>query len=185
MSAAGTGLAGKAAAIRMILLDVDGVLTDGGIIYESADAGEGAELKRFDIQDGMGVTLAIRAGLQVGILTGRSSGVVARRAQELKMSVVKQGFHDKLAGWKEVLAETGLEPRQIAYIGDDVQDLPVLWRAGISAAPANAVSDVRDQVDYVCRASGGRGAVRELIDLLLETRGIKDEVIASITGSKP
>jgi 3-deoxy-D-manno-octulosonate 8-phosphate phosphatase (KDO 8-P phosphatase) len=169
----------------MLLLDVDGVLTDGGIIYESGGAAEGAELKRFDIQDGMGVTLAIRAGLQVGILTGRSSGLVARRAQELQMSVLKQGFHDKLAGWNEILIETGLTPAAIAYIGDDVQDLPVLWRAGLSAAPANAVPEVRDQVDYVCRASGGRGAVRELIDLLLERKGIRDEVIASITGNKP
>jgi len=182
---AGAGLAEKAAAIRMILLDVDGVLTDVGIVCESGGADEGAELKRFDIQDGMGVTIAIRAGLQVGILTGRSSGLVARRAQELKMSVVKQGFHDKLVGWNEVLKETGLEPREIAYIGDDVQDLPVLWRAGISAAPANAVPDVLGQVDYVCRAAGGRGAVRELIELLLERKGIRDEVIASITGNKP
>lgn len=185
MSAQATGLDRKAAAIRMILLDVDGVLTDGGIIYESDGAFENAELKRFDIQDGMGVTLAVRAGLQVGILTGRTSEMVARRAHELKMSVVKQGFHDKLAGWNEVLAETGLTPAEIAYIGDDVQDLPVLWRAGVSAAPANAVADVRDQVDYVCRASGGRGAVRELIDVLLDRKGIRDEVIASITGNKP
>jgi len=183
--ARGRDLRARAGAIRLILLDVDGVMTDGGILYAGTDEGGGAELKRFDIQDGMGVTLAVRAGLQVGVLTGRTSGMVERRARELKMSVIKQGFHDKMAGWSEILAETGLDPRQIAYIGDDVQDLPVLWRAGISAAPANAVEDVKAEVDYVCRAPGGHGAVRELIDLVLEAGGLRKEAIASVTGARP
>ncbi len=178
-------LRARAGALRLILLDVDGVMTDGGILYEGTDQGAVSEIKRFDIQDGMGVTLAVRAGLQVGVLTGRTSPMVDRRARELKMTVIKQGFHDKRTGWEEILAETGFAPAQIAYIGDDVQDLPVLWRAGISAAPANAVAEVRDAVDYVCRAAGGHGAVREWIDLLLEARGLKQEAIASVTGAKP
>lgn len=173
--------AAKIAAIRMILLDVDGVLTDGGITYEGADT----ELKRFDIQDGMGITMAVKAGLTVGILTGRSSPMVERRARELTITIIKQGFHTKIDGFNEILAATGITPAQIAYMGDDIQDLPVLWRVGFSAAPANAIADVRSEVDYVCQRPGGHGAVREFIDLLLAEKGIKAEVIAAFTGKKP
>lgn len=173
--------AGKVAPIRMILMDVDGVLTDGGILYDSA----GAEQKRFDIQDGMGIAMAVKAGLAAGILTGRKSPMVERRARELSIAVVKQGFLAKLDGWQEILSEERIEGREIAYIGDDVQDLPVLWRAGFSAAPANAVAEVKSEVDYVCQRSGGHGAVRELIDLVLAGKGIKAEVIAAVTGKKP
>ena len=176
-----TRFAAKVADIRMILMDVDGVLTDGGILYEES----AIELKRFDIQDGMGITMAVRAGLMAGILTGRSSAMVERRARELSMAIVKQGFHNKIEGFNEILAESGMAPGQIAYIGDDIQDLPVLWRAGFSAAPANAVAEVRSEVDYVCQRTGGHGAVRELIDLLLAEKGIKAEVIAAFTGMKP
>jgi len=174
-------LGGKAGPVRLILLDVDGVLTDGGITYGGADI----ELKRFDIQDGMGISLAVKAGLTVGILTGRTSPMVERRARELSIRVIKQGFLNKLEGWNEILREEKLEPAQVASIGDDVQDLPVLWRAGVSAAPANAVAEVRSQVDYVCQRSGGHGAVRELIDLLLEEKGLKTDVIAGVTGKRP
>ena len=171
----------KVAPIRMILMDVDGLLTDGGILYEGADA----ELKRFDIQDGMGISMAIKAGFRLGLLTGRTSPMVERRARELSIPVVKQGFHTKIDGWQEILHEEGVAPGEVAYIGDDVQDLPVLWRAGFSAAPANAVAEVKSEVDYVCQRSGGHGAVRELIDLLLWEKGIKAEVIAAFTGKKP
>ena len=177
-------LAARAAAVKLVLLDVDGVMTDGGIIYEGGGPGE-PELKRFDIQDGMGITMAVRAGLRVGILTGRTSAVVERRARELSMSVVKQGYHAKLDGWREILQEQQVEEAEVAYIGDDVQDLPVLWRAGVSAAPANAVPEVKSEVHYVCERSGGHGAVREFIELLLEQKGIKAETIAAITGVKP
>ncbi|HET6372294.1 MAG TPA: HAD hydrolase family protein, partial [Candidatus Polarisedimenticolia bacterium] len=101
------------------------------------------------------------------------------------IGIVKQGFHVKLDGWKEILEHERLAPTEIAYIGDDVQDLPVLWRAGFSAAPANAVAEVKSEVDYVCQRSGGHGAVRELIDLVLSEKGIKAEVIAAVTGRKP
>lgn len=129
--------------------------------------------------------MAVKAGLRLGILTGRSSPMVARRARELSIPVVKQGFHAKLDGWNEILAQEKIAGEEICYIGDDIQDLPVLWRAGISAAPADAVPDVRAQVDYVCERRGGRGAVRELIDLLLETKGLKAGVMAAVTGKKP
>ena len=176
-----TPFAGKASAIRMILMDVDGVLTDGGITYEGGDT----ELKRFNIQDGMGITMAVKAGLMAGILTGRSSSMVERRARELSIGIVKQGFHTKIDGFNEILAESGVTAAQIAYIGDDIQDLPVLWRAGFSAAPSNAVAEVLSEVDYVCQRPGGHGAVREFIDLLLAEKGIKAEVIAAFTGKKP
>ncbi|HEY3174551.1 MAG TPA: HAD hydrolase family protein [Candidatus Polarisedimenticolia bacterium] len=172
---------GKVTPIRMIVMDVDGVLTDGGIIYKGPDT----ELKRFHIQDGMGITMAIKAGFRVGILTGRSSPMVERRARELSIPVVKQGFHTKIEGWQEILREEEIGANEVAYIGDDVQDLPVLWRAGFSAAPANAVAEVKSDVDYVCQRSGGHGAVREFIDLLLAEKGIKAEVIAAFTGKKP
>jgi len=181
MGARATSLGTKASAIRLVLLDVDGVLTDGGITYGGGDL----ELKRFDIQDGMGIALAVKAGLKVGILTGRTSPMVERRARELSITVIKQGFLNKLQGWEEILREERLKPSEVAAIGDDVQDLPVLWRAGLSAAPGNAVAEVQSEVDYVCRRSGGRGAVREFIDLLLAEKGIKAEVIAAITGKKP
>src|SRR4029453_11388598 len=101
----------------MILLDVDGVLTDGGITYEGADT----ELKRFDIQDGMGITMAVKAGLTVGILTGRFSAMGGRRARELTITIIKQGFHTKIDGFNEILAATGITPAEIAYMGDDIQ----------------------------------------------------------------
>lgn len=176
-----TQLAGKVALVRMILLDVDGVLTDGGITYDGADQ----ESKRFDIQDGMGISMAVKAGMQVGILTGRTSPMVERRARELSMSVVKQGFHDKIEGFNEILAERSLAAFEVAYIGDDVQDLPVLWRAGFSAAPANAVDDVKSEVDYVCARGGGHGAVREVIDLVLREKGLRAAVLSHFTGKKP
>lgn len=171
----------KTAPLKLILLDVDGVMTDGGIIYQGTDG----ESKHFDIQDGMGITLAVKAGLSIGILTGRTSPMVERRARELSISIIKQGHHDKLAGWKEILEEEKLSAHEIAYIGDDVQDLPVLWRAGFSAAPSNAVAEVKSQVDYVCQRSGGHGAVRELIDLILDEKGLKVKTIDAITGKKP
>ena len=171
----------RADGVSLILLDVDGVLTDGGILYEGSDT----EIKRFDIQDGMGISMAVKAGLRVGILTGRTSPMVERRGRELGIAVLKQGFHDKLEGLQEILAELAIEPLEIAYIGDDIQDLPVLWRAGFSAAPSNAVDDVRSQVDYVCRRAGGHGAVREFIELVLEHKGIRARTIAAFTGAKP
>lgn len=167
--------------IRLLVLDVDGVLTDGGIVYDGA----GTELKRFDIQDGMGISLAVRAGLRLGILTGRTSAMVERRARELSIHVVKQGYLDKLEGWQEILLEEQVSDQEVAYIGDDVQDLPVIWRAGFTAAPANAMAEVKSEVDYVCQRSGGHGAVRELIDLLLAEKGLKAGVIAAVTGKRP
>jgi 3-deoxy-D-manno-octulosonate 8-phosphate phosphatase (KDO 8-P phosphatase) len=157
----------KAAQVRLLLLDVDGVLTDGSLLYTES----GGEIKSFNTQDGLGLTLLANSGLQTGLITARHSPMVERRAQDLKMHWVLQGRRDKLAALEEVLAGSGLRPPQLAYIGDDWLDLPILKRVGLSAAPANAVIEVQQRVDYVCQRAGGRGAVRELCDLILEAQG--------------
>ena len=152
--------------VELLLLDVDGVLTDGGVYL-----GDGVELKRFDIQDGMGVTLARRAGLRVGILTGRTSSAVTRRARELAIDEVIQGANPKLPAFTALLERLGLDGTAVAYMGDDLQDLPVLGRVGLALAPANARPEVRERAHWVATASGGRGAVREAVEMLLSTRG--------------
>jgi len=169
--------------VKLLLLDVDGVMTDGGITYTEG----GEESKRFHIQDGMGIDLLARAGIGSGILTGRRSPMVERRARELGMRVIKQGFYDKDAGFREVLSELGLEPSEIAYVGDDVQDLSVMRAAGFRAAPANAVAEVKAAADYVCKRAGGHGAVREVADLILSLAGKKKAAVAeaSTPGVKP
>jgi 3-deoxy-D-manno-octulosonate 8-phosphate phosphatase (KDO 8-P phosphatase) len=169
--------------LRLLLLDVDGVLTDGGIWYLES----GEEMKRFDIQDGMGVDLLQRAGIQVGVLTGRRSEVVERRCRELGIGIVKQGFYDKSAGLAEILEEEGLDTIHVGYVGDDVQDLAVMGRVGFSAAPANAAHEVQVSADYVTSRTGGRGAVREVAELLLTALGRRKEVIdeASAPGTTP
>jgi 3-deoxy-D-manno-octulosonate 8-phosphate phosphatase (KDO 8-P phosphatase) len=166
--------------MRLLLLDVDGVLTDGGIYY--AEGGE--EMKRFHIQDGMGVDLLLRAGIEVGILTGRRSTVVERRGRELGMRIVKQGFYGKSAGFAEILEEENLSPEEVGYVGDDIQDLPVFKQVGFRAAPSNAVREVQAEVDYVCSRVGGDGAVREIAELILTALGKKDEIIAAAASAE-
>jgi len=153
--------------IKLILMDVDGVLTDGGIILGNA----GIELKIFNVQDGAGIVLARAAGLKTGIITGRESEAVQQRALELKMDVVLQGQTDKLKAYANLKNSLQLTDLEIAYIGDDLADLPVLNRAGFSASVANGRPEVRAVVDYVTQASGGHGAMREIIDLILKLQG--------------
>ncbi len=152
--------------IKGIFLDVDGVLTDGSIIYGL----EGQELKVFDSQDGFGIANAIKNGLRVGIITARDSEVVKRRAVELGIKDVYQGSIDKISPLEKIKKEYSLADSEIAYIGDDILDLPVLRKVGLSAAPANAVREVKMRVDYIAKASGGHGAVREVIDLILKAQ---------------
>ncbi len=153
--------------IRMILMDVDGVLTTGKIIYSSS----GEELKEFDIQDGMGITLARMAGLKTGIITGRTSPMVQRRAEELKYDVISQGSFDKLPRYKEIRDQAGLNDAEICYIGDDVLDLCILKRVGFSVAVANAQDVVKAQCDYTTVQRGGDGAVRETIVKIIKAQG--------------
>jgi len=153
--------------IKLLLLDVDGVMTDGRIIYVN----DGGEAKAFDVKDGHGLKLIQRAGIQVGIITGRHSDIVARRAAELGIELVYQGIKDKRLPFREILEKLGLEPSEVAYVGDDVVDLPVLRQVGFSATVADAVDDVKAYVDFVTSRPGGRGAVREICDFLLKESG--------------
>lgn len=162
----------KLTKVKLLLLDVDGVLTDGRILYDN----QGNELKAFDVKDGHGLKMLQRAGIEVGIITGRSSEVVSRRAKELGIEILYQGALRKLEPYLEILSETGLTDEQVAYVGDDVVDLPILRRVGFSATVADAIPDVVPFVDFVSSRSGGRGAVREICDLLLRASGQWDEL---------
>ena len=152
--------------IRMVLMDVDGVMTGGEIIYASS----GEELKVFNIHDGMGMAMARMAGLKTGIITGRRSEMVRRRAEELKVDAVVQGQIDKLAAYEKIKTRFNLADADIAFIGDDLVDLCILKRVGFSAAVADARQAVKNASDYVTAAAGGRGAVREVVDLILESQ---------------
>jgi 3-deoxy-D-manno-octulosonate 8-phosphate phosphatase (KDO 8-P phosphatase) len=160
-------LAAKARRIRLLFLDVDGVMTDGGLYYSARGVG----LKRFFAQDGYGIVRAREHGLELAIISGRRSTAVTARARDLGIKTVLQGMEDKLHSGGELLRRQGLTFDQAAFIGDDLFDLPLLEAAGLSAAPADARPEVRRRVDYVTSAGGGQGAVRELIDLILRHRG--------------
>jgi 3-deoxy-D-manno-octulosonate 8-phosphate phosphatase (KDO 8-P phosphatase) len=162
----------KAARTRLFLLDVDGVLTDGGIVYDV----DGREMKRFHVRDGHGIKMLQRAGVKVGIITGRTSEVVAIRARELDISIVRQGATDKVEAWRRILDETGFSAGETAYVGDDIVDLPLMREVGFSAAVADAEAYVVDAADFVSSRSGGRGAVREIIEFVLRSSGSWDKV---------
>lgn len=157
------GVRKKAARIELLLLDVDGVLTDGGITIDD----RGVEAKRFDVRDGQGIALLLRAGIKVGFISGRASRVVRRRARELGVSMVYQAVQDKAAVYERIKSETGLRDDQIAYAGDDWADLAVLRRVGLAFTVHDAWPGVMPLVHYTTRADGGRGAVREICDILL------------------
>ncbi len=159
-------LASKLRNIKLLLLDVDGVMTDGGIYYSNS----GDELKKFNIQDGYGLVKIQQAGITVGIITGRMSKIVARRVEELGIREVHQNLDNKLEVYESIKKKMNLTDANVAYVGDDEFDLPVLERVGFSAAPADAVAAVRKKVHFVSTRNGGQGAVREVVDLILESR---------------
>ena len=160
------------AKIKLLLLDVDGVMTDGRIIYDN----DGGETKAFDVKDGHGLKLVQRAGIKVGIITGRQSQVVARRAAELGIDLVYQGVKDKKVPFKEILEKLALAPEEVAYVGDDIVDLPVMLKVGFAATVADAVDDVKPYAHMVAKRCGGRGAVREICDFLLKESGRWNDV---------
>lgn len=162
----------KAQRIQMLLMDVDGVLTDGTFEY-----GEDKETKRFHSRDGIGVVLAKRAGLKVGLISGRESAAVTARARQLQVDYVKLGVIDKVPALEEALEREGLTAEQVVFIGDDLPDLPILLRVGLSIAVADAHDEVRRRVDYVTRARGGYGAVREAVDLILLAKGLLEDLV--------
>ncbi len=166
----------KLTKIKLILFDVDGVLCSGDITYSDS----GSEIKTFDVQDGMGVTLARLAGLKTGIITGRKSAVIERRAEELKIDYLSQGSFNKLPAFKKMVEESGIEESEICYIGDDILDLPILDRVGFSVAVANGREEVKADCDYITVNRGGRGAVREVIEMILKRQGKFDVLLNSL-----
>ncbi|NPU85692.1 MAG: HAD hydrolase family protein [Syntrophaceae bacterium] len=162
----------KLAKVKLLILDVDGVLTDGRIIMDD----DGREIKHFDVRDGHGIKILQRYDIDVVFLTGRKSSVVEHRARDLGVQEVHQQVWDKVAAYEGILQRRGLTADQVAFMGDDVVDIPLQRRVGFSAAPADAEEVVRRSVDFVSRRPGGRGAVREVCELILRGRGLWDEV---------
>ncbi len=162
----------KAARIRMLLFDVDGVLTDGTFWRVG-----GEEVKRFHSRDGVGLVLARRAGLKLGLISGRRSDGVAARAEELQMNFVRLGTAEKIPALEEAMAVASLTAAEIGFMGDDLPDLAVIRRVGLSATVAEAPLEVRSRVDYVTRARGGHGAVREWIEQILMAQGRFEELV--------
>jgi len=156
----------RARRVKMVLLDVDGVLTDGGLYYTA----EGHELKRFHAHDGYGIQRGREAGLAFGIVSGRSTPIVDARARVLRIEEVIQGAEDKVAAMRQIQLRRHLADEEFAFIGDDLFDIPLLKTVGLSAAPPNALPEVRKAVHYVTRVGGGEGAVRDFIDLILGCR---------------
>ncbi|MCG8414624.1 MAG: HAD-IIIA family hydrolase [Pseudomonadales bacterium] len=156
-----------AAGIKLLLLDVDGVLTDGCLYFSS----NGEELKAFNTQDGHGIRMLMGSGVQVGIITGRESPAVARRAKDLGLEIVFQNQSNKLEALDRILSSQNLDPHQVAYAGDDLPDMPVMKAVGLSFAVANAHESIRDIASFTTTFPGGGGAVREICDYLLKSQG--------------
>ncbi|MEK7678916.1 MAG: HAD-IIIA family hydrolase [Deltaproteobacteria bacterium] len=160
-------LATRLKRIKLLILDVDGVLTDGSITYND----EGIETKVFHVRDGHGIKMLMRAGIDVALLTARSSKALLHRAKDLNISLVLQGRKDKLEGFMEILEKKAILPEEAACMGDDVVDLPLLRRAGFSVAVRDGVAEVKSAAHYITRLPGGRGAVREVTDMILKAQG--------------
>ncbi|TNE78279.1 MAG: HAD-IIIA family hydrolase [Gammaproteobacteria bacterium] len=165
----------RAKYVRLLLLDVDGVLTDGRLYYGN----NGEELKAFNIQDGLGIKLLQKNGIQVGIITGRTSALLARRAAELGIKLVVQGREDKLVALNEMLENREYQMEEIAFLGDDLPDLAVIRRVGLGVAVANARPVIAQHAIWQTSAYGGHGAVRELAELLLDAQGKLESTLAS------
>jgi 3-deoxy-D-manno-octulosonate 8-phosphate phosphatase (KDO 8-P phosphatase) len=161
-----TAVRNKARAIKLLLLDVDGVLTDGRIILDD----RGVETKHFDVRDGQGIVLLMRAGIEVGLITARTSKAVRYRAKELGLRIVRQGIQNKNITYREIRRQSGLAATQIAYIGDDIGDLEILRRVGLAVTVKDGWEELFQSVDYVTERPGGRGAVREVAELLLKAQ---------------
>ncbi|HEY6246645.1 MAG TPA: HAD hydrolase family protein [Pyrinomonadaceae bacterium] len=168
-----SSLQGRAARIKLLLMDCDGVLTDGRIwLFEN-----GEEQKGFHTRDGLGLDILHRAGLRSGIISGRTSQAVANRAQSLKMEFVRLGCEDKLAAFSEVVEQAGVTNSEIAYVGDDLNDIPLMLLSGLAIAVADAAWETRESAHYVTTVAGGYGAVREAVELILKAQGRWDDLV--------
>ena len=170
----------RAARIKLLLMDCDGVLTDGRIwIFEN-----GEEQKGFHTRDGLGIDLLHRAGLRSGIISGRTSSAVETRARTLGMSFLVQGHENKVHAFADVLAQAGVTNAEVAYIGDDLNDIPLIVQSGLGVAVADAAFETRQRAHYVTEAPGGFGAVREVIELILKSQGRWDELISGYLSAR-
>jgi 3-deoxy-D-manno-octulosonate 8-phosphate phosphatase (KDO 8-P phosphatase) len=165
----------RAAKIKLLLFDVDGVLTDGKILLHA----DGSESKTFDIKDGTAIVWAQRLGLTVGFLSARTSAATSQRAAQLGITLIHQGVRSKLDTYDQIADSLMLEDEQVAYMGDDILDLPVLSRVGLATAPSDAAQDVRTRVHWVSQCKGGSGAARELIELILRAQGRWESLVAT------
>lgn len=164
--------------IKLLVLDVDGVLTNGTVMINS----DGSEGKNFSIVDGHGIKLWHRAGFDTALISGRASGATTVRAEQLDITNIVQGAKKKLPAYESLLAELGLSPQETAYAGDDLLDIPPVRRAGLGVAVANSVDELKERADYITKAKGGEGAVREIIELILKKKGKWAELMERYLG---
>jgi 3-deoxy-D-manno-octulosonate 8-phosphate phosphatase (KDO 8-P phosphatase) len=167
----------RASEIKLLLMDVDGTMTDGSVTLLSQTDGSALEIKTFDAHDGQGLTLAHAAGLRTGCITGRESAALMRRAQEMKMEFIYMKQPLKMPAYEEILQKAGISDSAVAYIGDDLPDIPLMRRAGLAIAVGNAVPEVKQAAHYTTKALAGHGAVREAVELVLRSRGIWEAMI--------
>lgn len=163
--------------LQLLALDVDGVLTDGSLNISN----DGEIFKSFNAKDGLGISIALRSGLQIAIITGRKSGIIHQRASELGIKILREGVHDKAAEFHNLLNELHLSNEEAAYMGDDLNDLPAFNVVGVSFAPCNAANEVIARADVVVDKKGGKGAVRSVIETILKAKGQWNEIVASYT----
>ena len=167
----------RAARIQVLLMDVDGTMTDGGVTLLSQPDHTALEIKTFDAHDGQGLTLAHTAGLRTGCITGRESAALLRRATEMKMEFIYMKRALKMPAYEEILSKASVSDALVAYIGDDLPDIPLLRRVGLAVAVGDAVPEVKAAAHYTTKAVAGRGAVREAVELILKSKGIWTEMI--------
>jgi 3-deoxy-D-manno-octulosonate 8-phosphate phosphatase (KDO 8-P phosphatase) len=167
----------RASRIQVLLMDVDGTMTDGSVTLLSQTDGTALEIKTFDAHDGQGLTLAQTAGLRTGCITGRESSALLRRAHEMRMEFIYMKQPLKMPAYEEVLNRAGVSDVEVAFVGDDLPDIPLLRRAGLAIAVGNAVPEVKDVAHYTTRALAGHGAIREAVELILRSKGIWEEMI--------
>ncbi len=167
----------RAAQIKVLLMDVDGTMTDGSVTLLSQNDGTALEIKTFDAHDGQGLTLAHTAGLRTGCITGRESAALLRRAHEMKMEFIYMKQPLKMPAYEEILEKAGVSDSAVAYVGDDLPDIPLLRRAGLGIAVGDATPEAKKAAHYVTRAHAGQGAIREAVELILKSKGIWEEMI--------
>jgi 3-deoxy-D-manno-octulosonate 8-phosphate phosphatase (KDO 8-P phosphatase) len=167
----------RASQIRVLLMDVDGTMTDGSVTLLSQPDGTALEIKTFDAHDGQGLTLAHTAGLRTGCITGRESSALLRRATEMKMDFIYMKQAVKMPAYEDILKKANATDPEVAFVGDDLPDLPLLRRAGLAIAVGNAVPEVRSMAHYTTKAVAGHGAIREAVELILHAKGIWEDMI--------